>query len=135
MIEPRPAVRRFAASVVGAAIARGDDVQAITARLRESLSDLVGAAGFDVLLGRSLVLARRVHPFLAAVAPGADGALTGLDKGLDLASVEQGTVTIVSHFVELLAVLIGEDLALHLVRDVWPEARDMTSAPPKDEKE
>lgn len=135
MIEPRPAIRRFAASVVGGAIRRGDAVQGITARLYASLANLVGPAGFDVLLARSLVLARRVHPFLAAVTTGPGGTVTGLAEAAEPASVEQGTVAIVAYFVELLAVLIGEDLTMHLVRNAWPEAGDTGSAPPEEEEE
>jgi hypothetical protein len=135
LIEPRPAICRFATSVVGAALARGDGAQDITARLYESLANLVGSAGFDVLLARSLVLARRVHPFLAAVTVGPGGTLSGLGEASDPPSVEQGTVAIVSYFIELLAVLIGEDLTIHLVRDVWPEAWAAGSAPSENENE
>jgi hypothetical protein len=135
MIEPRPAIRRFATSVVGAAIARGDDAGDVTARLYASLANLVGPAGFDVLLARSLVLARRDHPFLANVGAGPGGALTGLAGAADRVSVEQGTAAIVSYFVELLAVLIGEDLAMRLARDVWPGAPESGAAPPDEEKE
>jgi hypothetical protein len=122
MIEPRPAIRRFVTSVVGAAIARGDDPLGITARLYESLANLVGPAGFDVLLARSIVLARRAHPILADVGTASGGMLSGLGAITDPVSVQQGVAAVVSYFVELLAVLIGEDLAMHLVRDVWPEA-------------
>src|SRR5580704_15123278 len=70
MIEPRVGIRQFATSVVRAAMARGDDAQGVTARLYESLANLVGPAGFDVLLARSLVLARRANPFLDNVVAG-----------------------------------------------------------------
>ncbi len=134
MIEPRPAIRRFTTSVVVAAMARGDDPQGITARLHGKLVNLVGSAGFDVLLARALVLSRRAYPFLSGVVAGPGGTLTGLGSAADPASVEQGTVAIVAYFVELLAVLIGEDLAMRLVRDVWPEAWDASSALPEEEE-
>jgi hypothetical protein len=135
LIEPRPAIRRFATFVVGAAFARGGGAQDVMVRLHESLVNLVGVAGFDVLLARSLVLARRVHPYLAAVTVGPGGRLPGLAEAADPASVEQGTVAIVAYFVELLAVLIGEDLTTHLVCDVWPEARVAGASPSEDENE
>ena len=135
MIEPRPAIRRFVTSVVGAATARGDDPLGITARLYESLVNLVGPAGFDVLLARSIVLARRVHPILADVATASGGMLSGLGATTDPVSVQQGVAALVSYFVELLAVLIGEDLAMHLVRDVWPEAWKTDAAPQEREEE
>lgn len=135
MIQPRAAARRFATSVVGAAIASGHDPQDVTTRLHGGLANLVGAAGVDVLLARSLVLALRTHPFLAAVVSGPGGTFAGLRGAADLASVEQGAATIVAYFVELLAALIGEDLALRLVRDACPEPSDAGSAPAKARKE
>jgi hypothetical protein len=121
MIEPRVGIRQFATSVVRAAMARGDDAQGVTARLYESLANLVGPAGFDVLLARSLVLARRANPFLDNVVAGPRGTLTGLEEAAKSGPIEPGLVEVVSYFMELLAVLIGEDLAMHLARDAWPE--------------
>ncbi len=135
MIEPRPGIRRFVTSIVGSAIARGDDAGDITARLYGTLANLVGPAGFDVLLARSLVLARRDHPLLAAVGTGPGGVLTGLNGGEGPVAVQEATAAVVCYFVELLAVLIGEDLAMHLVRDAWPEAWDTVADPTDEEKE
>ncbi len=134
MIEPRPAFRRFAASVVALAIRRGEPADEITARLYASLANLVGPAGFDVLLARSIVLARPAHPLLTAVATGPGGTVRGLAEAADPVLVEQGTVAIVAYFVELLAVLIGEDLAMGLVRDAWPEVEDTGSVQPEEAK-
>jgi hypothetical protein len=122
-------------AVVHAELAHDDNAQRITVRLHESLAKLVGTGGFDVLLARSLVLARRTHPFLAGVVAGPGGTLTGFGEAAsDRVSVEAATVAIVSYFIELLVVLVGEDLAMRLLRDVWREASDSGSAPPEDEK-
>ncbi len=129
MADPRPSVTRFVRAVVRAEIARGGDARdldvagRILNRLREDLGKLLGPAGIDVLLSRSLVLARRVHPVLAGVTTGPGGTLEGLgDVARDGAAIQEAVTAILSHFVELLVLLIGEELAMRLVRDVWPAA-------------
>lgn len=94
------------------------------ARLRPDLARLVGPAAFDVMLARSLVLARRDHPALARVAAGPAGAITGLDGAGDVAALQEGGLAIVAHFIELLATLIGEDLAMRIVGKAWPGAEE-----------
>ncbi len=127
MVEPRPSVTRFVKAVARAEISRGGGVedsgiaQRITMRLHQELGKLIGPAGIDVLLARSIVLARRTHPVLAGITAGSGGTLAGLDEAaLQGAELHEGAMAIVSHFIELLASLIGEDLAMGLVRTVWP---------------
>jgi hypothetical protein len=126
MSGPRPSVTRFVeelARVRGAyppVLAQG-----ILLRLHGKLEKLVGPAGFDVLLSRSLVLARRTHPVLAGITAGPDATLAGFDDaGRDVVALREGAMAIVAHFIELLATLIGEDLAMALVRDVMPAAAE-----------
>ena len=128
MIEPRPSVMRFAKAVARAERARGggadesDLAQRITKRMHSDLGKVLGAAGVDVLLARSVVLARRGHPVLGKVTAGPGGALAGLDApGLPPAALQEAEVLIVAHFIELLVTLIGEDLAMDLVGSIWPE--------------
>jgi hypothetical protein len=129
---PRPSVTRFVGAVVRAELARGngprerDVVPRIVAELHHRLAKLIGSAGFDVLLARALVLARHSHPSLARVTAGPDGALVGLDEvAADHAADQDEAVAIVSNFMDLLASLVGEDLAMRLVRDAWPTAEDV----------
>jgi hypothetical protein len=128
MIETRPSLARFANAIVRAERARdgGHDssaVQRVMTRIHSELGKVLGPAGVDVLLARSVVLARRAHPVLAGITAGPGGALAGLDEAaLQGAALQEGSVAIVAHFIELLATLIGEDLAMGLVRNVWPEA-------------
>ncbi len=97
--------------------------QRITMRLHKELRKLLGPAGIDVLLARSVVLARRTHPVLARITAGSGGTLTGLDNAaLDGAELREGAMASVSHFIELLVSLIGEELAMDLVRGIWPAA-------------
>jgi hypothetical protein len=92
-------------------------------RLNAALVKLVGPSGFDVLLDRALVLARRAHPVLKGVTTASGGALAGpADTSLSAVELQEGAIAILAQFIELLAQLIGEDLAMRLVRDVWPAA-------------
>ena len=126
MSEPRPAIERFVRAVASVERAGGvgaDDAEVaarVVIRLHRELSQLIGPAGFDVLLARSVALARRTRPALADVAAGPAGALTGLDVASRDAAIGEGAMAIVAHFIDLLATLIGEDLAMALVRKVWP---------------
>ncbi len=129
MLEPRPSVTRLAQAIarveLGLPGERGSAVaQRILSRLHQRLGRLVGSAGFDVLLGRSLVLARRVRPVLDGVTAGPDGKLEGLADLAREGAESDDALAVVSHFIELLVTLIGEDLAMRMLGDVWPAARD-----------
>jgi hypothetical protein len=90
-------------------------------RFHQELRKIIVAAGLDVLLVRALVLARRAHPLLAGITAGPGGTLGGLDDAArDAAAIQESAIAILSHFIELMVVLIGEDLAMGLVHDVWP---------------
>ena len=122
--DPRVRFARCVSAIVRAEVERGGDghvAQRITARLHEGLWKLFGPAGFDVLLARALVLARKDYRVLNGVAVGPAGTLQGLDHvACEGAVLEDVAVAIVSRFIELLSVLIGEDLTARLVRHVWP---------------
>lgn len=132
MIEPRPSIARFVRAVASAELARGgsepggDVAQRLVAQLYRKLAKLIGRDGFEVLLARSLVLAQRAHPVLARVTVASGAKLAGLDEVArvmgDDAEFRHGTIAIVAQFVELIATLIGEDLAMRLVREAWPAA-------------
>jgi hypothetical protein len=126
MSEPRAAIVRFVRAVVRverAGNSSGDDAEVagrVVMRMHRELSKLIGSGGFDVLLARSVVLASRTHRALAGIAAGPGGTLTGLDAASRDAALGEGAMAIVAHFIDLLATLIGEDLALALVRKAWP---------------
>jgi hypothetical protein len=95
--------------------------QRIVMRLHRDLAGLMGATGLDLMLTRALVLARRDHPLLGAVAVGPDGTLAGLDDTtLDPAALQDAATAVAENFIELLVELIGEDLAKRLVPGPWP---------------
>jgi hypothetical protein len=94
-------------------------------RIHAELGKVLGPSGVDVLLARSVVLARRAHPVLGGVTAGPGGTLAGLDAGaIQGVELEEGAEAIVAYFIELLVTLVGEDLATGLVRSVWPAAEE-----------
>lgn len=131
MIEPRPSTAQFVEAILRAERTRGggasdaDIAQRVFTRLYQELGKVLGPVGFDVLLARALVLAKRAHPALRDVTAIPGGTLAGLeDTTRDRVALEQGGLAIVAHFIELLVTLIGEDLATRLVGAVWPEAAE-----------
>jgi hypothetical protein len=131
MSELRPLVVQFVQKVVAAERSRAlgasesDAAQHVLERLYQQLAPLLGPAGFNALLARSLVLGRRVHPGLARVSVGSQGSLAGIDDPSGEGDEQtQGALAIVAHFIELLVVLVGEDLAMVLMRDIWPKAAE-----------
>jgi len=127
MVEPRPSVTQFVNSAARVESAWGGGereplvAQRILMRLREQLAKLIGPAGFDALLGRSLVLARPTRPALRTITSVVDGKLERLAPlAREASDLDDSALSIVEHFVELLVTLIGEDLALGMLRDLWP---------------
>lgn len=129
----RPAVRAWARGVVVAEVDGVDDPRPVAlalarlfSRLDEQLSRIIGTVGFRALLRRSLHLARGQRAWLADVGvdEAAPGVLTGLDGALGREGrdeVVDGVALVVANVVELLCTFIGQELALRLVREVWPD--------------
>ena len=124
MNEPRPSFTLFVSRIFRREVEQGgeDDVaERILKRLYQGLWKLIGPAGFDVLLARSLALARKSHPVLAGISVAPGGQLRGLeDAARNPAALQDGAVALVALFIDLLVTLIGAELAMRLVRDVWP---------------
>jgi len=94
-------------------------------KLRQSLGEFVGVAGFHSLASRALTLARPEAPSLSAVQVTADGSLKGLDElepQIDKEQARDGGAILIGQLIGLLLTFIGEGLTLRLVQDVWPEA-------------
>jgi hypothetical protein len=100
-------------------------------KLRQSLSAFAGAAGFQSLASRALVLAKAEVPSLREARVAADGALEGLgesgaqlDNDKDRAGeyrVGGGTI-LIARLLDLLLIFLGEALTLSLLRNAWPGA-------------
>jgi hypothetical protein len=95
-------------------------------KLRPTLATLMGNAGARALLLRALALAQGEVPWLRAVQVKADGTLARgeqRDGQLALEDLVEGRVVMLAQLLGLLVAFIGENLTLHLVRDVWPKVR------------
>jgi hypothetical protein len=95
-------------------------------QLSEHLARLVGRAGIRALFDRSAVLTQAEFPWLAGVATRSKDppwarlreALEGQPRDVAL----DGSTLLITTFVELLGRLIGEDLVLRLLHEIWPDA-------------
>jgi len=111
-------------------------VERADTRLRARLVNLVGLSGYTTLVARAVRLAQTEVPALERVtvdagAPGGargEGSLRGVRDvvesarvGGDLGAAEAGLIAILAHIIGLLILFIGEDLALRLGREAWPE--------------
>jgi hypothetical protein len=95
----------------------------VTEKLRPRFAMLMGSIGFRSLLGRALALAATEVPWLRAVQVRADSTFEGLDvhaAKLPLEEVTEGRVVLIAQLLGLLVALIGENLTLRLLGDVWP---------------
>ncbi len=93
-------------------------------KLRSHLTTLMGKTGFQALLARALVLGAAEEPSLRSVSLGPDGGWQGLE-GMDALkktkSVDGGGVVLLARLLGLLTAFIGEQLAVRLVREIWPK--------------
>jgi len=91
--------------------------------LRPHLGTLMGTTGFRGLISRALMLASAEVPWLCRLQVRADGSVEGFDGTDDWADAEktaEGNVVLVAQLLGLLVAFIGEQLALQMMREVWP---------------
>jgi hypothetical protein len=96
-------------------------------KLRQSLGELAGSAGFHSLASRALTLARSEVPSLSAVRVTADGNLEGMSGiepsiKIEMDRAHEGGVILISRLLGLLLIFLGEALTWSLLRDAWPGA-------------
>lgn len=128
-----PAVRELARLLLTAEATRSESAHqgapvALRAveKLQAHLSKLVGPTGFQALLGRALALAKTEVGWLEAVHVQVDGTVAGFSENARQQpeqSVADGSLALLTQLLGLLVTFIGEALTLHLVGEVWAEAR------------
>jgi len=96
-------------------------------KLRQSLGEFVGVAGFYSLATRALTLSRPEVPSLIAVRVAADGSLRGLGEienqfDIDKDQAGEGGIVLIARLLGLLRIFLGEALTLSLLRNAWPGA-------------
>jgi hypothetical protein len=99
-------------------------------KLRQSLGEFVGVAGFQSLASRALTLAKPDAPSLSAVRVTEDGNLQGLGEiealfDIDKDQAGEAGIILIARLLGLLRIFLGEALTLSLLRNAWPgEALD-----------
>ena len=109
-------------------------VEVACGKLSGELETLVGRGGLAALIGRAVNLAKREFPFLGVVRlePDAPVALGGLRESLQgrvPAEAEAACVALLANLLGVLVNLLGEDLGLRPVWNVWPSASPGAKAP------
>ena len=94
-------------------------------KLRRSLGEFVGVAGFQSLASRALALARPEAPSLGAARVTEDGYLQGLGETENQFDLEndragEGGTILIARLLGLLRTFLGEALTLSLLRNAWP---------------
>jgi len=94
-------------------------------KLRQSLGEFVGAAGFYSLASRALALAKPEAPSLNAAQVAGDGALQGLSEietqiDLNRDPADEEGIILIARLLGLLRIFLGEALTLSLLRNAWP---------------
>jgi hypothetical protein len=127
MKPPSPELQSTARRLIEDAATGRDDAAAITRaaeqvfqRLHDHLAKLIGVLGFRTMLARSLKLAQARLPALKGIEVDSGGAIVGLSEALAArspAEALEGSATLLSHFLDLLAAFVGDDFASHLVRE------------------
>jgi hypothetical protein len=102
-------------------------VETACRRLRDHLVDLLGSGGVSAMLRRALHLAQREQPLLAGVAVSGESAacFIGLAESLAASTEEEATAaaaTVLTHMLDLLVILLGEELGMKPIRKLWPQA-------------
>jgi hypothetical protein len=105
----------------------GSAVLRVYEKLRKSLGEFAGTAGFQSLASRALTLARPEAPGLSAVRVTSDGSLQGLgeiDPQIDMEKdrAGEGGIILIARLLGLLRIFLGEALTLSLLRNAWPGA-------------
>lgn|GEM_PF-4071371 len=104
-----------------------DALTRVFEKLCAGLVGIVGSAGFEALVGRSLRLARAEFPHLTNVRGTVQGSLFHFDGlrasmvGRSETEMREGTVAVVAWFIWLLSTFIGDGLFRQFIRPIWPD--------------
>ena len=115
-------------------------VEGACQKLSRELETLVGRGGVAALLGRAVNLTKREFPFLAGVrlqtdAPPSFAALHESLQGRSPAEADAASVALLANLVGLLINLLGEELGLRPVVNVWPDVLSGAGPPASTEIE
>jgi len=94
-------------------------------KLRQSLGEFVGVAGFQSLASRALTLAKPETSSLGAARITEDGSIQGLTEIESPSNIHndqagEGGIILIARLLGLLRIFLGEAITLSLLRNVWP---------------
>jgi hypothetical protein len=94
-------------------------------KLRRSLIEFAGVAGFQSIASRALTLAKLESPILGTARVAADGSLKGLSEmeaeiDMNKEHASDAGVHLIGVLLGLLGMFLGEGLTLSLLRNAWP---------------
>ena len=128
------ALRQLAAGVLTRRAGPDADAAAVAAAARRAsdelarvLAPVMGRLGIDALAGRAVNLMQREYPWLAAThhPEQAEGLFSYFSISLaqqDPAVGAEAAAAVLATFTGLVVRLIGEPLAMRLLRQAWPDA-------------
>ncbi|MEX0900279.1 MAG: hypothetical protein WD081_06265 [Gammaproteobacteria bacterium] len=105
-----------------------DLILGVCDKMHPPLSRLAGTISYRALLSRALVLAKPKAQTLAALRFESDGHLMfdpehPAAEFLNRDTVRQDAIVLVTEFLNVLMLLIGEGLTVQIIRQVWPEVK------------
>lgn len=106
--------------------ANGSATFRVSERLRLSLGEFFGTAGFSSLVSRALALASLEVSWLGALQIKANGSIEGLDEArvkVDKDQLAAGETVFLAHLLGLLVIFIGPVLTSSLMFEIWPKGR------------
>lgn len=121
-LEAAPATPSGGKGRIAQAANPGERASRVCAKINKMLTAFAGSMGCRSLLARSLTLAQVRDDLLAPVQVLENGTFSGLESitAESDARAEAACETLLTQFLDLLVILIGEPLTLQLVRSAWP---------------
>ena len=135
MRQPTPQIKKLARRLLAheskkspSPVKLDEALEVCCQRLHKGLDPLIGAGGFRALLDRALYLAKKEHSWLHGVEledyPGCElNALQEAMEGQKPAVINETFTVILANVIWLLVTFIGEDIALGLVDELWPDTK------------
>lgn len=96
-------------------------------KLHAHLRPLLGSAGVQALLGRSVRLTQRQFHFLEASVVESSRTLCESLRVQDPAVAKEAAVVLFGNFLALMTTFLGERLTIQALRRAWPTIEDMSS--------
>ena len=135
MDSPTAPTRAWARRLLASEAANQSDPQQllqVVEKLRNALTQFVGADGFTALLRRAVALARKEVPSLEVAKVTPQGRLEGIEGHAGATNYAESAISITAHLLALLITFIGEPLTLRVMRDVWPDESHRTTIESED---